>query len=81
MARRRLPRALASTEREDLLVLLRTHQVATMLAVSANTVRNWADQNILPVHSRTVGGHRQFALRDVRLLWIEQGAARDGVGG
>ena len=49
-----------------MLVLLRTNQVAAMLAVSANTVRNWADQNLLPVHSRTAGGHRQFALGDVR---------------
>jgi DNA-binding transcriptional MerR regulator len=64
-----------------MLVLLRTNQVATMLAVSANTVRNWADQNILPVHSRTAGGHRQFALRDVRTLWIEQTAARGVVRG
>lgn len=81
MARRRTPRVPASAEREDMLVLLRTNQVATMLSVSANTVRNWADQKILPVHSRTAGGHRQFALGDVRTLWIEQTGAREWVGG
>ena len=64
-----------------MLVLLRTNQVAAMLSVSANTVRNWADQQFMPVHSRTAGGHRQFALGDVRTLWIEQTGAREWVGG
>lgn len=81
MASRRSRRVRASAEREDMLVLLRTNQVAAMLAVSANTVRNWADQNILPVYSRTAGGHRQFALGDVRTLWIEQTAASEVLGG
>ena len=81
MASRRSRRSRASAEREDMLVLLRTNQVAAMLAVSANTVRNWADQNLLPVHSRTAGGHRQFALGDVRTLWIEQTAASEALGG
>lgn len=54
---------------EGMLVLLRTNQVASLLSISANTVRVWADQEILPVHSRTVGGHRQFALKDVWAFW------------
>ena len=43
-------------------------EVALQLGVHPSTVRNWADQNRLPVH-RTQGGHRRFKRNEMD-LWI-----------
>lgn len=42
-------------------------EIADELGVHPSTVRNWADEGILPVH-RTPGGHRRFK-RDEVDLW------------
>ena len=34
-------------------------EVSELLGIHPSTVRNWADQGVLPVH-RTQGGHRRF---------------------
>jgi excisionase family DNA binding protein len=44
-------------------------EVAEMLGVHPSTVRNWADQGVLPVH-RTQGGHRRFMRSDLE-LWVQ----------
>jgi excisionase family DNA binding protein len=44
-------------------------EVAEILGVHPSTVRNWADQGVLPVH-RTQGGHRRFMKNEVE-LWVE----------
>lgn len=44
-------------------------ETAELLGVHPSTVRNWADQGLLPVH-RTQGGHRRF-LRDELELWTK----------
>ncbi len=41
-------------------------EVAKMLGVHPNTVRNWADQGRIPVQ-RTSGGHRRFNREDIEL--------------
>ncbi|TAK11778.1 MAG: helix-turn-helix domain-containing protein [Anaerolineae bacterium] len=43
--------------------------VAELLGVHPSTVRNWADQQRLPVH-RTQGGHRRFRRAEVE-LWMK----------
>ena len=42
---------------------------AELLGVHPSTVRNWADQGVLPVH-RTQGGHRRFLKKEIE-LWVE----------
>lgn len=44
-------------------------EVAELLGVHPSTVRNWADQSVLPVH-RTQGGHRRFQRAEIE-LWIQ----------
>jgi len=44
-------------------------EVAEVLGVHPSTVRNWANQGVLPVH-RTQGGHRRFH-RDELNLWVQ----------
>lgn len=44
-------------------------EIAKLLGVHPSTVRNWADQGVLPVH-RTQGGHRRFMRSEVD-LWIQ----------
>lgn len=44
-------------------------EVATILGVHPSTVRNWADQGVLPVH-RTQGGHRRFQRSELD-LWLQ----------
>jgi excisionase family DNA binding protein len=44
-------------------------QVADKLGVHPSTVRNWADQGVLPVH-RTQGGHRRFQTNEIE-LWLD----------
>lgn len=44
-------------------------EIAELLGVHPSTVRNWADQGVLPVH-RTQGGHRRFLRSEVE-LWIQ----------
>ncbi len=44
-------------------------EVAEILGVHPSTVRNWADQGILPVH-RTQGGHRRFKRNEID-LWVQ----------
>jgi excisionase family DNA binding protein len=44
-------------------------EVAKLLGIHPSTVRNWADQGVLPVH-RTQGGHRRF-LRSEIDLWMQ----------
>ncbi|MBN2045389.1 MAG: helix-turn-helix domain-containing protein [Anaerolineales bacterium] len=43
--------------------------VSELLGIHPSTVRNWADQGVLPVH-RTQGGHRRF-LRAELDLWMQ----------
>jgi excisionase family DNA binding protein len=44
-------------------------EAAELLGVHSSTVRNWADQGVLPVH-RTQGGHRRFLRKEIE-LWVE----------
>jgi excisionase family DNA binding protein len=44
-------------------------EVSELLGIHPSTVRNWADQGVLPVH-RTQGGHRRF-LRTELDLWMQ----------
>lgn len=44
-------------------------EVAEILGVHPSTVRNWADQGVLPVH-RTQGGHRRFQRSELD-LWLQ----------
>jgi excisionase family DNA binding protein len=44
-------------------------EVAELLGIHTSTVRNWADQGVLPVH-RTQGGHRRF-MRSELELWMQ----------
>ncbi|MFC1936283.1 helix-turn-helix domain-containing protein [Chloroflexota bacterium] len=51
-------------------------EVAEILGVHPSTVRNWADQGLLPVH-RTQGGHRRFR-RDEVDLWVQSQRVNNG---
>lgn len=54
---------------------LRTAEVARVLGVSARAVRTWADEGKIACY-RTFGGHRLFALSEVRRVlasWGGQG--------
>ena len=44
-------------------------EVSEMLGIHPSTVRNWADQGVLPVH-RTQGGHRRFMRNEIN-LWMQ----------
>jgi excisionase family DNA binding protein len=44
-------------------------EVSEILGVHPSTVRNWANQGVLPVH-RTQGGHRRFQRSELE-LWIQ----------
>ncbi|HKJ26254.1 MAG TPA: helix-turn-helix domain-containing protein [Anaerolineales bacterium] len=44
-------------------------EVSEILGIHPSTVRNWADQGILPVH-RTQGGHRRFMKSEMD-LWMQ----------
>ena len=44
-------------------------EVSEILGVHPSTVRNWANQGVLPVH-RTQGGHRRFQRAELE-LWIQ----------
>jgi excisionase family DNA binding protein len=44
-------------------------EVSELLGIHPSTVRNWADQGVLPVH-RTQGGHRRF-MRNELELWMQ----------
>ena len=44
-------------------------EVSEILGIHPSTVRNWADQGVLPVH-RTQGGHRRF-MRSEMELWMQ----------
>jgi phage terminase Nu1 subunit (DNA packaging protein) len=40
--------------------LFRTRDVAALAGVDPSTVAHWTRDGILPVHSRTVGGHARY---------------------
>lgn len=44
-------------------------EVSELLGIHPSTVRNWADQGVLPVH-RTQGGHRRFMRNEIS-LWMQ----------
>jgi excisionase family DNA binding protein len=44
-------------------------EVSKLLGIHPSTVRNWADQGVLPVH-RTQGGHRRFMRNEIN-LWMQ----------
>ncbi|MGD2027940.1 MAG: helix-turn-helix domain-containing protein [Anaerolineales bacterium] len=44
-------------------------EVSNILGIHPSTVRNWADQGVLPVH-RTQGGHRRFKRTEME-LWMQ----------
>ena len=46
---------------------LRTAQVAELLQVSPKTVSRWAQEGMLP-YVRTLGGHRRYPDREIRVL-------------
>ena len=57
----------------------RTSRAAELLGVSSDTIRRWADDGKLPT-TRTAGGHREIAGRDLAKLLQEMPAAEsDGV--
>ena len=47
--------------------LLTVTKAAAFLQVSPSTIRNWADQGVLP-HILTPGGHRRFFQNDLLFL-------------
>jgi hypothetical protein len=47
---------------------IRTNAAATMLGVSANTLRSWERRFGYPAPQRTEGGHRQFELAEIEAL-------------
>jgi len=55
--------------------LLTTGEVAELLAVSPRTVDRWAEQHLLPVRARTLGGHRRYDPETVERLRRELTAA------
>jgi excisionase family DNA binding protein len=69
---------------ENEIKFLTTRQLARLWQVSEATIKRWADAGHLP-SSRTLGGHRRFALDEVarfqslRGLAITNGARRDDV--
>ena len=52
---------------------LTASEAAALIGVSVATVRGWADSGRLPSH-RTVGGHRRFAVDELR-SWLEERGA------
>ena len=56
--------------------LLKPNEVAKMLHVSPVTVRQWAATNKLPC-KQTPGGHRRFAIDDVREFLEQQSVTSD----
>jgi DNA-binding transcriptional MerR regulator len=48
--------------------MIRTNAAATMLGVSANTVRSWERRYGFPHPQRSAGGHRQYELDDIEAL-------------
>lgn len=52
---------------------LTASEAAALIGVSVATVRGWADSGRLPSH-RTVGGHRRFAVDELR-AWLEERGA------
>jgi DNA-binding transcriptional MerR regulator len=48
--------------------MIRTNAAATMLGVSANTLRSWERRYGFPRPQRSAGGHRQYELSDVEAL-------------
>jgi diguanylate cyclase (GGDEF)-like protein/excisionase family DNA binding protein len=66
----------SSTTKETSSVWLRVSEVATVLGVSANTVRRWTDVGRIAAH-RSPGGHRRYLAADVYALQ----PADEGVGG
>jgi excisionase family DNA binding protein len=53
---------------------LRTAEVAKALGVSARAVRTWADEGKIACH-RTFGGHRLFAVSEIRRVLASWGQA------
>jgi DNA-binding transcriptional MerR regulator len=49
-------------------VVIRTNAAATMLGVSANTLRSWERRYRFPRPHRTDGGHRHYALEEIEAL-------------
>jgi diguanylate cyclase (GGDEF)-like protein/excisionase family DNA binding protein len=62
----------AATGASPAVATLSLGQVAQALAISTTTVRRWADDGRLGT-TRTAGGHRRFAVSDVRRLLAERG--------
>ncbi len=52
---------------------LTASEAAALIGVSVATVRGWADSGRIPSH-RTVGGHRRFAVDELR-AWLEERGA------
>jgi DNA-binding transcriptional MerR regulator len=48
--------------------MIRTNAAATMLGVSANTLRSWERRYEFPRPERSAGGHRQYQLGDIEAL-------------
>lgn len=46
-------------------------EVGALLRVDPKTVRSWANQGKIPF-IRTLGGHRRFAKKDVRDLFMKE---------
>src|SRR5947209_1730611 len=48
--------------------MIRTHAAATMLGVSASTLRSWERRYSFPTPLRSPGGHRQYELEQIEAL-------------
>jgi DNA-binding transcriptional MerR regulator len=48
--------------------MIRTNAAATMLGVSASTLRSWERRYAFPMPHRSAGGHRQYELEEIQAL-------------
>ena len=48
--------------------MIRTNAAATMLGVSASTLRSWERRYAFPMPHRSEGGHRQYELAEIQVL-------------
>lgn len=56
---------------------LSTTDLAFALSVSAETIRRWSDQGLIP-HRRTIGGHRRYSTHGLEVAAKLLGTSKAG---